>query len=350
MLVSTSASQVPAEERQVNLLLALRHTSTGMSATEVITRVYGYDPDGADRSRRMFERDKDVLRSIGVPVVVTGQGTEARYRVDEDDYVLPPLRLEAADVAALELAASAWREGSLPVAARHALTKLLAVAKPRSKAQVVPDLSVDLSGQDVPAVLPTAVEERRLVAFDYLSARSGTVRRRLVEPYRLRLSEGAWYLDARDTTLPSSPPGPATDDSAGTAGSAGNKADDALRSFRLARVRGPVEVVSAPGAFTVPTVLGDAPAATGTAVLALAPGRALALRARAREVLTAPARRPPQGWDVLALDYEEPMVLAGALAALADAVVVLEPEPLRQAVLEHLRGAAALAGTADEEI
>ena len=113
---------------------------------------------------------------------------------------------------------------------------------------------------------------------------------------------------------------------------------------------GPVEVVSAPGAFTVPTVLGDAPATTATAVLALAPGRALALRARAREVLTVPARRPPQGWDVLALDYEEPMVLAGALAALADAVVVLEPEPLRQAVLEHLRGAAALAGTADEEI
>lgn len=349
MLVSTSASQVPAEERQVNLLLALRHTSKGMSATEVIARVYGYDPDGADRSRRMFERDKDVLRSIGVPVVVTGQGSEARYRVDEDDYVLPPLRLEATDVAALELAASAWREGSLPVAARRALTKLLAVAKPRSKAQVVPDLSVDLSGQDVPAVLPTAVEERRLVAFDYLSARSGTVRRRLVEPYRLRLSEGAWYLDARDTAVTPSPPGAIEDGTDGADGADGTT-DDALRSFRLARVRGPVEVVSAPGAFTVPTVLGDAPAATGTAVLALAPGRALALRARAREVLTVPARRPPQGWDVLALDYEEPMVLAGALAALADAVVVLEPEPLRQAVLEHLRGAAALAGTADEEI
>ena len=324
MRVSPTVSQVPAEERQVNLLLALRHTRDGMSATEIISRVGGYDPDGGDRARRMFERDKDVLRSIGVPIVVSTAAGEPCYRVDEDHYVLEPLHLEAADVAALELAASAWRDGTLPQPARRALTKLLAVAPARTGDEVVPELSIDLAGQDVPAVLLAAVEERRLVAFDYLSARTGTVRHRIVEPHRLRLSEGAWYLDGRDTRVPPPPPGTAS--------------DDGRRVFRLARVRGEVSPVGPPGAFT-PAPQPDA--ATGaTAVLALAPGRAHALRRRGHQPRT--SRRGPEGWDVVAVGYEDLMVMAGSLAALADAVIVLEPKSLREAVLDHLRGAAAL--------
>ncbi|WP_311765864.1 MULTISPECIES: WYL domain-containing protein [unclassified Actinomyces] len=339
--MSSSVSQVPAEERQVNLLLALRHTRHGMSATEVISRVCGYDPDGGDRARRMFERDKDVLRSIGVPLVVESVSGEPCYRVDEDHYVLPPLRLEAADVAALELAAFAWRDGTLPQPARRALTKLLAVAPARTGDEVLPDLSIDLAGQDVPAVLLTAVEERRLVSFDYLSARTGTVRHRIVEPHGLRLSEGAWYLDARDTRLtPASGTGP-TNSACGAGSAAGP--DDGHRVFRLARLRGEVSVVSGPGAFAPDLRPEAGGGARATAVLALAPGRAHALRRRGREPGARPRCQGPEGWDVVAVAYEDLMVLAGSLAALADAVVVLEPETLREAVLDHLRGAAALA-------
>lgn len=326
MRVSSSVFQVPAEERQVNLLLALRHTRDGMSATEIISRVSGYDPDGGDGARRMFERDKDVLRSIGVPLVVETLAGEPCYRVDEDHYVLPPLRLQTEDVAVLELAASAWRDGSLPQSARRALTKLLAVAPARTGQEVVPDLSVDLAGQDVPAVLLTAIEERRRVSFDYLSARTGTVRHRIVEPHRLRLSEGAWYLDARDTrVVPAS-----------------GSSDDGRRVFRLARLRGEVSVVSGPDAFA-PAAQGGTDAETHpTAVLAIAPGRAHALRRRGQEPTTQPRRQAPEGWDVVAVAYEDVMVMAGSLAALAEAVVVLEPEALREAVLDHLRGVAAL--------
>ncbi|WP_328703743.1 MULTISPECIES: helix-turn-helix transcriptional regulator [Actinomyces] len=335
--MSSSVSQVPAEERQVNLLLALRHTRDGMSATDIISRVSGYDPDGGDGARRMFERDKEVLRSIGVPLVVESVAGEPCYRVDEDHYVLPPLRLQAEDVAVLELAASAWRDGTLPQPARRALTKLLAVAPARTGQEVVPDLSIDLAGQDVPTVLLTAIEERRRVSFDYLSARTGTVRHRIVEPYRLRLSEGAWYLDARDTRV--APP-PAAG-SSGASGSSGSS-DDGRRVFRLARLRGEVSVVSEPGAFTPDPEPGTDPEAHAAAVLALAPGRAHALRRRGQEPAAQPRRRAPEGWDVVAVAYEDLMVMAGGLAALADAVVVLEPEALREAVLDHLRGAAAL--------
>ena len=96
--------------------------------------VADYNPAGGGSARRMFERDKDILRQIGVPLRASGTGDQCRYRIEEEDYALAPLRLDAAQTAALDLAVSAWRDGSLPVAARRALTKLRAVS-PGSEAE-----------------------------------------------------------------------------------------------------------------------------------------------------------------------------------------------------------------------
>ena len=75
----------------------------------------------------------------------------------------------------------------------------------------------------------------------------------------------------------------------------------------------------------------------------MAAGRALELRLRALETAEEPtAHRPDPGMDVIAVPYADPFSFAGALAALGDAVVVLEPAQLREEVLAHLRGAAAL--------
>ena len=314
-----TTSAIPAEEREVNLLLALRNTAGGLTAAEIIKRVSGYNPAGGGSARRMFERDKDVLRQIGAP-----------------------LRLDAAQTAALDLAASAWRDGSLPVTARRALTKLRAVS-PGSEAGAAPDLSVDLAGQEVPARLAAAVDERRVVAFDYASASSGSLRRRVVEPHTLRLSEGAWYLDGLDTR-------------------AGEP-----RTFRLARVHGEIEVIGDPGAFEAPEPESPPPL---VAVLAVAAGRALELRLRALDAAdpvdpaeaadsadsSEPAKlaeqtapRPAPGMDVITVPYADTFSFAGALAALGDAVVVLEPAQLREEVLAHLRGAAALDGAAPDK-
>ena len=307
-----TTSAIPAEEREVNLLLALRNTAGGLTAAEIIKRVSGYNPAGGGSARRMFERDKDILRQIGVPLRASGTGDQCRYRIEEEDYALAPLRLDAAQTAALDLAASAWRDGSLPVAARRALTKLRAVS-PGSEAGAAPDLSVDLAGQEVPARLAAAV-----VAFDYASASSGSLHRRVVEPHALRLSEGAWYLDGLDTRAGES------------------------RTFRLARVHGEIEVIGDPGAFEAPEPENPPPL---VAVLAVAAGRALELRLRALETAEEPtAHRPEPGMDVIAVPYADPFSFAGALAALGDAVVVLEPAQLREEVLAHLRGAAALDG------
>lgn len=319
-----------AEERLVGLLLALRHTERGMSATEILRGVPGYGSGNPDSERRKFERDKELLREMGITVTTTGEREEARYRISEADYALPELHLDASQAAALDLAASAWRNGSLPATATRALTKLRAVSEGLGEgpaALLGTELAADLSGEQIPEELIAAVDERRRVSFDYLSAHWGTTRMRVVEPHHLRMSRGSWYLDAVEA------------------------ATGQERTFNLARLRGAVEVLGAPGAFERRPRPARAP---HRAVLALQEGRALALRlvgeqlddieeARSRDGAAHPIRGALEGRDLIAVDYEDPLSFAGTLAALGEAVIVLEPAALRQAVLAHLRAAAALA-------
>ena len=331
------------EERLVSLLLTLRNSTTGLSAEELVASVPGYalaDPTTNPVSaRRKFERDKDTLRELGIEVTTIGRPEEPRYRVVEEDYILPALHLSAEQAACLSLAASAWRDGGLPATARRALTKLRAVSEgPTGGSSAgLPVLTADLSGEEIPEELITAVDERRLVTFDYVSARSGSTRARTVEPHHLRLAEGAWYLDAVE------PSGTLDTDSTEEPGRYEGSATRLL-TFRLARMTGSVTVHGHPGAFTrLPT---KAPSRR-RALLAALPGRALGLRlagARPDPAQASQADLPAhlEGRDLIAVEYEDSFSFAGTVAALGEAVVVLAPDSLRQAVLSHLRGAAGL--------
>ena len=272
----------------MSLLLTLRNTTTGLSAEELVAGVPGYasgDPaTNPVSARRKFERDKDTLRELGIEVTTTGRPDEPRYRIDDEEYTLPALHLSAEQAACLSLAASAWRDGDLPA-----------------------------------------------------TARPGSTRARTVEPHHLRLAEGAWYLDAVEPTSSHD-----TDSSKDPEEPEGTSIR--MLTFRLARIAGPVTVHGHPGAFT--RLPANAPSRQ-RALLAALPGRALGLRLAGAHL--DPAQDPPadllthlEGRDLIAVEYEDPFSFAGTVAALGEAVVVLAPDSLRQAVLSHLRGAAGL--------
>lgn len=334
------SSATPAAERLLNLVIALVNTPGRMTKEQVRSSVAGYDQSSVEAFERMFERDKDTLRDLGIPVLtVTGaaHGDDQGYRVDADAWELPPLELSAAQLGVLGLAARLWSDRTLQTDAARGLTKLRVVGEAAAQDDVVAGLTPRVhAGGPALAPLLDAAHERRVVAFTYRTASTGEVRRRQVEPWRLVASGGGWYLVGHDRDR------------------------GASRVFRLSRIVGAVRTVGEPDAFEVPAeadpvamVAASQREGRRTAWLAVAPGRAGALRARAEQpgepeepsadVPAAPdPSAVPEGSELVAVPYERTAELAEEVAAYTDAVLVLGPADLRDAVVRRLRAAAAL--------
>ena len=71
------AARIPAEERLTNLVVALMATEIGLTKQQILDNVSGYRQRAdagvrSDALEKMFERDKDELRTLGVPVETIG--------------------------------------------------------------------------------------------------------------------------------------------------------------------------------------------------------------------------------------------------------------------------------------
>ena len=326
------SDSLPPAERLLNLVIALVNTTGRMTREQIRTSVAGYDhAPTTEAFERMFERDKDTLRDLGVPVLTVAgpaHGDDLGYRIDTDAYALPPMELSAAQLGVLALAAAFWQDQSLRTDAARALVKLSAVGVSAPQTDAVAGLAPRLhpAGPSLGPLLDAA-ENRQLVTFTYRAASTGDVLDRTVEPWSLLARRGGWYLVGRDTVR------------------------DAPRVFRLSRIVGPVRLLGRPGAFTVPP--GADPRAVlrdsghdelRTAWVAVAPDRAGALRARAGTGRAPAGLVAPTGHDLLAVPFTRTDDLADELAAYTDAVLVLAPDGLREAVVRRLREAARLAG------
>jgi len=332
------AASISPSERLLNLVIALVNTSGRMTKEQVRASVAGYqDAASDDAFERMFERDKDLLRELGVPVVTVthaGHGDDIGYRIDPDAYALPPLDLTPAELGVLALAAQVWQDQVLRADSTRALTKLRAVGEGPQSGDLVAGLAPRVrAGGGAFAPLVDAVQARQVVRFTYRAANTGEVRTRVVEPWKLLARRGGWVLVGRDRDR------------------------QASRSFRLSRIEGAVRTVGGPGAFDPPTSadLEEALAMWSggperVATLAVLPERAGAARARA---VPGPANAPD--WradpvtgpllahrDLVHVPFRVDWELAEELVGYGDAVVVLDPPDLRTAVLRLLRTAATL--------
>jgi predicted DNA-binding transcriptional regulator YafY len=182
-------------ERLINLVAALLETDRPIPRTELQQRVPGYEGT-AESARRAFERDKDALRNMGVPISVEpldpavpelGEG----YRIRREQYELADPGLETDELAALHLAASAVRlEGA---AGEEALWKLGGTPGEEGPDNQRPEspLAALPGGEHLPKLF-AAMSERRTVHFTY---RGGE---RVVDPYWLTFANGRWYLGGND--------------------------------------------------------------------------------------------------------------------------------------------------------
>ena len=176
-------------ERLINLVAALLDADRPLTADELRHRVPGY-PDTLLAFRRAFERDKETLREMGVPVTteVVDPATPGvdGYRIPKEAYYLADPGLERDELAALHLAASAVQ---LPGA--RGVEDLWKLGAPVADGGPAPTVASLPSARQL-GPLFAAISERRVVTFSYRG------RARRVDPYRLGFRGGHWYLVGRD--------------------------------------------------------------------------------------------------------------------------------------------------------
>lgn len=179
-------------ERLINLVAALLDAGRPLSRHEIAALVPGYE--GSEQAvRRSFERDKEALRAMGIPVVVEPLDPDAPeagegYRIRREQYELPDPRLAPDELAALHLAASMVRVEGVP--GREAIWKL--GGTPGTMADGAPLAVAAVRNDEHLPVLFEAIGERRAVRFGYRGEE------REVDPHRLSFRNGFWYLACFD--------------------------------------------------------------------------------------------------------------------------------------------------------
>lgn len=179
-------------ERLLNLTALLLAARQPLPAEEIQEKLEQY-PRDLVAFRRAFERDKDELRTMGIPLrmaKVQGRIPEVDgYLIPPEEYALRDPELTTEELAALHLAASAVQVEGLPTS--EGLMKLGGIVTDARSA----DLGVHVAPLPADpnlAILFGAVSSRTPVELTY----HGEVR--TLDPYRLEFQRGRWYLTGYD--------------------------------------------------------------------------------------------------------------------------------------------------------
>lgn len=310
-------------ERLLSLVVCLLSANKYLTAWQIRDAVPGY-PEGDESFKRMFERDKDELRELGIPLE-TGLNSphdeETGYRIPRQAYELPEIRLEPDEAAVLGLAARVWRRAELAGAAAGGLLKLRAAgidADEDNGPGIEPRLE---TGETAFGAFWQAVRDARPVSFSYQAAgRTGFTSRNL-EPWGVVNRHGRWYVVGLDTDR------------------------GEQRVFRLDRIAGEVSFTGPPGTVAVPpgTDVHDAvrawdtrPPAPRHALLRIRRGAGHGLRRRAGGTEPDPGH---DGWDLVTATFTDANWYADYIASFGADAVALEPADLRDAVIGRLKGA-----------
>jgi proteasome accessory factor B len=312
---------VPKSERLLNLLIMLLVQRRPIAKDRI--RELLYADSRPDAFEKMFERDKDELRGLGVPIEVAPIDPlfedELGYRIPADEFALPAVDLTSEEASVVALATRVWQDATMAQAATDAVRKLSAAG-----------VGVDLSALDLATPRSTdeepsfsacwqAVCERQAIQFDYQRPDQEPARRR-VQPWGVVRSSGRWYLVGFDRDR------------------------GAERVFRLDRFRSPVRTVGPTHAYDVPAdtdlravIARLAPRpAYDVAVLLARSGTGHAFRRRAASVETGVAGPDERStWDRIVLDKPGRNLVDEVLYHGAD-VVLVEPEGLRAEIVARL--------------
>lgn len=331
---------ISRDERLLNLVSFLLKSRVPVSLAEIREQVRGYEVGNGtpERVKRRFERDKTLLRELGVPleyVSEAGAGGPG-YLLPRETCFLPRVELAPSESAMLATAAKLALGRAAGVAEEELESALLKLQFdshiPGEIRETVEERAVLHDGEGRTQqdeanlkMLTTAVLERQAVRFTYRALGDERNTRRVVEPYGARFADGHWYLVGYD-----------------------RKRED-VRTFRLDRIRGKVRRASPAASgpeFDVPDDF-DIERHAGLAPWQFR--KSPPIKARVRfdpEIAFMVRMRPAQGdtweqesdsWPVLTRRVTDAGAFADWVLGFGRRAMVLEPESLRDEVIGRLQ-------------
>ena len=298
-------------ERLVNLTIALLATKRYLTKSEIFRTVDGYE-GSPEAMERMFERDKDDLRSLGIAIELGSFDPlfedEAGYRITPSSYKLDLGELDGTDIALLSIAASAWTGAALERESTSALIKLASMGLD-SDSQALSLLAPRINGTNENFTLITdAIIRRSEIEFEYMSS-DLTKQQRRIAPYSLRGQSGSWYLVGQDLEK------------------------NSLRTFRLDRIVSEVSASKKSNTYVIPDEIPDqgAEEVREIARIRIRKNRGHQLRSYATVI------DGDEEWDEVSLPIVDANWLLRTILWHRDDVVLLEPSSLRKQVVQSLK-------------
>ena len=205
-------------ERLVNLVIALLATKKLLTKAQIFKAVAGYE-GSAEATDRMFERDKEELRALGIEIEMQSIDPlfddEIGYRILPDRYRFDLGPLTSEEISLLALAAQAWKESALKDVARTTSLRLesLGINSDFSEIPLVPTI---LNAPENLTQILDAIANNRILDFSYIGEEDIPESKK-VAPLGIYSQNGRWYLYAQDQNI------------------------DDFRSYRLDRISGEVK-------------------------------------------------------------------------------------------------------------
>ncbi|MGO4958124.1 helix-turn-helix transcriptional regulator [Luteococcus sp. Sow4_B9] len=311
-------------ERIVNLTICLLSARRFLPKSQIREVVEGYHGLSDAAFERTFERDKDELRAMGVPVE-TGHNEaffddEPGYRIRRADFELPPVEFSPDEATVLGAAARVWQQASAAEYTVSALAKLRAVGlQPDTDRLAALEPTVSAAEPAFETIWQATLQRRR-VCFRY----RGGDEDRVLEPWSVTWRKGRWYVVGLDL------------------------ARNEPRMFKMSRITSEPELQGPADAYEVPAMdlsqlarRLEPAGPDSTAVVAVRTGHVPSMTRRSRP-LAAP-RGLPEGFDVWEVPYATRPDLVSEVCAAGPHAVVLEPAEVRELVCEQLRSVVAAA-------
>lgn len=296
-------------ERLINLTLALLATKRFLTKNEIFSTVAGYS-GSAETKERMFERDKEELRSLGIKIDVRGIDPlfedEQGYLIKEDAFQMDAKAYSQEELLYLTMAANLWHESALHDQSRAALLKIQSLSGPVETDAINLPIIKDSEDSTLLSLIFDAVNTLTQLKFEYKDTL------RVVNPYGLYTRDGFWYLIAKE--------------------------GEVIKTFKLVRFNRNVEKAGKPNSFEKPKnfdlkdfVSQSASSQSIPAEVLIRKNQALALR---KKYITEEINAD---WDLMRLSYSNSDELIENLLWYASDVVVVSPQSVRDEILSRCR-------------